>query len=100
MRSITEEQREFVVEELVEGFKHVACNVHGICLVKTLVHSCKGKGKDLLLKNVVAHAVELSQDPYGNYAIQTVVEEWSDQIEQFIGSQNQILPKKLAQMSL
>jgi hypothetical protein len=48
VKTIPEEARLFIVEELVEGFMHVVCNAHGICLVKLLIKHTQGSGKHLL----------------------------------------------------
>lgn len=70
-------------EERVVGFAHeissmdnvllqVACNCHGICVLKALIDKLKTH-RQVLSKSICRLSFELAQDPFGNYAISTLI---------------------------
>ena len=45
-------------------------NNHGLCVVKLLItKTFKVDNRVQLMTKIVKHAIELAQNPYGNYAI-------------------------------
>jgi len=67
--------QEFIFRELRRNICKVACRKLGICVVKKCIRD--PQIKDELLER----SIELMQDPYGNYAIQQIVEVWREAVE-------------------
>ena len=62
---------------IVDNFLTLACNPNGLCLVKKII--VLGYKKDIFPKiqnELIKHALTLIQNPYGNYALQTAIENW------------------------
>jgi hypothetical protein len=60
-----------VFEEVFDRFVELSMNNHGLCVVKLVVaKTTLQENRVRLMQKLVAHAIELAQNPYGNYAIQ------------------------------
>lgn len=58
-------------DEIFERFVELASNNCGLCVVKIIVaKTFKTENRQRLMKKLVVHAIELAQNPYGNYALQ------------------------------
>ena len=69
-----------ILNFITDNFLYLSCNSNGLCIIKKIIlieYKYKGerfnKIKNILYKN----ALELIQNPYGNYALQTVIDNWS-----------------------
>jgi hypothetical protein len=65
----------FIYEDIIENFMILANHMKGLCVVKKTLSQVKKKEylekfKNLIFNNTMA----LVHNPYGNYAIQTVLE--------------------------
>lgn len=94
-----------LLQELTVSDKNllqVSSSCHGICVIKALID--KTKCKHPLFKQfqraLCRLSYELAQDPFGNYALQTMIGAWSDTVEFLIASDGPLLPKKLVELSL
>lgn len=66
-----------ILYEVASGIRSVACNQHGLSIVKRCIsHSRPGAGQQQLLKELAQHSLDLVQDSHGNYAVQHALEEW------------------------
>jgi len=89
----------FIVEESLEKFKELSNSANGLCLIKKVISICR-KHPELvtkLLEKIVESSIELAQNPYGNYAIQLVLDTFST--EQCYGLLNSF-KGKYAQLSM
>ena len=72
----------FIIENLI----YLSNHVNGLCLVKqTLVLQNKKEYYQIIKKTLIERSYELIENPYGNYALQIVIDHWShdDLIEIF-----------------
>jgi len=69
---------DFVFNPIIERVVDVAHHPYGLCVVKKCISQAKksGRHQEMLLRKLAEHALDLVQSPYGNYAIQHVLEEW------------------------
>lgn len=96
--SFTEENRQFAFEEIKEAFLSVSKTSHGLCVVKKLVaNTTKPENRKSMVKFISENAIQLVQDPYGNYAVQEIMERWPEQ--DYIPVINKI-KEKVAQLSI
>lgn len=65
-----------VFEQAIENFMELANHPHGLCVLKVCISNCPRDHRPNLLRELSSHALELVQSPYGNYAIQHVLEEY------------------------
>lgn len=67
-----------MIQELIEEFKFTSSNSFGLCVIKKLLALCikeeYAKFQPSILKEIVSACIELSQNPYGNYAVQITLE--------------------------
>lgn len=68
---------ELLLQEVVRCLRVVAHSPSGLCVLKKCISQSRcGSSQQLLLKELVSHALDLVQSPFGNYAIQHALEEW------------------------
>jgi hypothetical protein len=74
MASFPEQKRAFIFEEVFDQFIDLAKNTNGLCVVKKLVQLMKNSDQaEVLLKKLQENAIDLVQDPYGNYAVTELI---------------------------
>lgn len=74
MTSFIESKRQFIFDEVFEHFIELAKNTNGLCVIKKLVQILKDETQQAHLMQIIAdNAIDLVQDPYGNYAITEVI---------------------------
>jgi hypothetical protein len=61
-----------LVSDLIGHSSDLSRHRLGICIIKRCVHDCRIKDE------ILADVVELIQDPFGNYAVQYVLEIWGE----------------------
>jgi Pumilio-family RNA binding repeat len=89
-----------VFDEVYDRFIELSMNNHGLCVVKLLISKMHDpKNREKLMTKIVKHAIELAQNPYGNYAIQQCFDFWEaeqcqDVIPQFFGKIYQLSMQK------
>ena len=70
-------------DEIYEKFIELSTNNCGLCVVKILVaKTVKQENRKKLMGKLIANAIELAQNPYGNYALQQAFEHWDKEIVQ------------------
>ena len=78
IQSIAEERRSSLNEIILGNIKQLSLNSNGICLVKKYIaNNVIIQNKQKLINALTENCLEISQDPYGNYAIQYILDEWS-----------------------
>ena len=65
-----------VLELVLAHFPELATDKFGIGVVKRSITDAVGSEREELWQVLAPRALELSQDPYGNYAVQHVLEVW------------------------
>lgn len=66
-----------IMRFILDNFLFLANNANGLCVVKKEI-VCENKKENFeeLKKEIVTHALVLIQNPYGNYALQTAIDNW------------------------
>ena len=74
-----EEFQKDIINYICNNFIELAYNANGICLVKKILLMTHKKDLHKRLKNLIHdNALNLIVHQYGNYAIQTILENWDD----------------------
>jgi hypothetical protein len=92
---VTIKKTSFITDQVAFRARQLSCDKLGICLVK----KCLGVAE--IYYALEPHLLDLAQDPYGNYAVQSLVEQWSPRcysavIHQFSGRVAQLSIQKYA----
>mmetsp|Transcript_18289 Transcript_18289/g.32864 ORF Transcript_18289/g.32864 Transcript_18289/m.32864 type:complete len:403 (-) Transcript_18289:69-1277(-) len=92
---LTVKKTSFITDLVAYRARKLSCDKLGVCLVK----KCLGVAE--IYFALEPHILDLAQDPYGNYAVQTLIEMWSPQcyssiIKQFSGRVAQLSIQKYA----
>jgi hypothetical protein len=78
--SFAEINRQFAFDEITDAFHSVSKTSHGLCVIKKLVaNTTVIENRNKLIEFCRKNSVELMQDPYGNYAIQEIMDKWPEQ---------------------
>ena len=75
-----EKHLDYILNFISDNFLFLSNNSNGLCIVKkTIILEYKYKGErfNKMKKNLKQKALELIQNPYGNYALQTAIDNWS-----------------------
>lgn len=77
----------------------VACNCHGICVLKALIDKTK------LYRHQISSLIcrlsrELALDPFGNFAISKMISVWPETVDVLISANGPMLPKFISELSL
>ena len=84
-----------IYDSVLAHFESTCCDKNGICLVKAFLES-QQEGIGTLRSRIIDNAFVLSADPYGNYAIQKLIEVCPASIEQLF--QAKLLPDRFKDM--
>jgi len=96
--SFTEINRQYIFNEIQEAFLSISKNSHGLWVIKKLVSNTSNlANRESLVDFISQNAIELIQDPYGNYAVQEIMEKWSEQNFKTLYSK---VKSKIAQLSI
>ena len=75
-----EKHLENILNFISENFLFLSNNSNGLCIVKKTIileYKLKGERFNSLKKILINKALELIQNPYGNYALQTAIDNWN-----------------------
>jgi hypothetical protein len=70
---VTVKNTYFIIKELLGHVQHLSMDKLGLCVIKKCVKNPQ------IFTEVLGSCLILMQDPYGNYAIQTVLETWKEE---------------------
>ena len=60
-----------------ENIKNLCLDSKGICVIKKMIKtSYKEKYRNVLINSIYKNCIQISESPYGNYAIQFLFDEW------------------------
>ena len=74
-----EDQREEVNKVIFteENIKKLCLDSKGICVLKKLIPTTKNEAnRDILINVIYKNCIQISENPYGNYVIQFLFDEW------------------------
>lgn len=79
LASLSNARRHFIVLEALDKFTELASDANGLCLIKKLLPLTRSDPKlaASVMNKITKSSIELAQNPYGNYAIQVVLELFS-----------------------
>ena len=78
IQCIPEERRILLNDIILTNIKQLAVNSNGICLVKKFIGTNVLPQNKIKISNALTeNCLEIAQDPYGNYAIQYILDEWT-----------------------
>jgi len=70
-----EANREYINDFVINNLSKLCMNANGICVVKRFINSSKDNNiRERLLEKFTSNCLVIVQDPYGNYAIQFIIE--------------------------
>jgi RNA-binding protein YlmH len=59
-----------VFDEIYDKFIELATNNCGLCVIKVIIQKTfKPENQKRMMGKLISNAIELAQNPYGNYAI-------------------------------
>ncbi|XP_010477484.1 PREDICTED: putative pumilio homolog 8, chloroplastic [Camelina sativa] len=74
LQCLSTEDNEFIFEDATKYCIDIATHRHGCCVLqKCIAYSC-GQHREKLVTEISRNSLFLAQDPYGNYAVQFVLE--------------------------
>mmetsp|Transcript_21004 Transcript_21004/g.38906 ORF Transcript_21004/g.38906 Transcript_21004/m.38906 type:complete len:361 (-) Transcript_21004:55-1137(-) len=89
--AMTLRNRDFIVRPVTQFVRELALDQLGLCVVKQIIDSPE------VYKAILPHCLELIQDPYGNYAVQRLLEVWGKTCHTALEAQ---LSSKIVQLSI
>jgi hypothetical protein len=89
--AMTLRARDFIIKPVAEFARELALDQLGLCVVKQLIDAPE------VYNAIVPHCLELIQDPYGNYAVQRLLEVWGKSCH---GALEAHLSVRLVQLSI
>jgi hypothetical protein len=89
--AVTLRSRSFIITPITEFVRELALDQLGLCVVKQVLDAPE------VYRAILPHCLELIQDPYGNYAVQRLLEVWGVTCHGALEAQ---LTSKLVQLSI
>ncbi|OMJ81818.1 hypothetical protein SteCoe_17640 [Stentor coeruleus] len=88
---MTVKNKYFIIKEILGRVKDLAMDKLGLCVIKKCIKDPQ------IFNEILEHCLVLMQDPYGNYAVQNVLETWKEECAfEFISS----IQSKTAQLCI
>jgi len=78
--AVTLPRKDFIVNAIVRHPMQLCCDKLGLCLVKKCIEDARVRDA------LCPHLLELAQDPFGNYAVQVLLDSWGPQVFRAIAS--------------
>ena len=74
---INEIRRNSINNIILKNIKALCLDANGICVVKKFIgNTFLYENKEKIIKLISENCIEIAQNPYGNYGIQYILEEW------------------------
>jgi hypothetical protein len=74
---IKEEDRQFINNTITKNFHKLVFDSNGICVLKKFINGNRNPAiKQQFLDQINKNALEIVQNPFGNYIIQHILDEW------------------------
>jgi Pumilio-family RNA binding repeat len=88
---VTVKNKYFIIKEILGKVRELAMDKLGLCVIKKCIKDPQ------IFTEILEHCLVLMQDPYGNYAVQNVLETWKEECAfEFISS----IQSKTAQLCI
>lgn len=79
MNIMKDKMEEFIVSELIGNLRGLARDQYGICLLNKAIVLCKDEDLKAQVVDILTQdLLKIVQNPYGNYAVSTVVDSWDE----------------------
>ncbi|KAF8053028.1 hypothetical protein N665_1473s0001 [Sinapis alba] len=75
LTSLGPNDNKFVVEVATKNCAEIATHRHGCCVLQCCVANTVGEQRERLVDEISRNALQLSQDPFGNYVVQYIIEQ-------------------------
>ncbi|CAH9078171.1 unnamed protein product [Cuscuta europaea] len=75
------EFNEGIIKEITEKCFQVATHIRGCRMLQLCVENARGEARNRLVFEILANAAMLSEDPYGNYVVQHLLEQNIPKVE-------------------
>ncbi|XP_002961917.2 pumilio homolog 12 [Selaginella moellendorffii] len=75
LQRLGNEENQFIFDAAAQHCVEVGTHRHGCCVLQRCVDFSKGVQKERLVGEIAANALVLSQDQYGNYVVQYILDE-------------------------
>ena len=73
--NFNEEEVDSIISEVIEQFMPLSNHMKGLCVIKKVIQKTTNQEKIRTILDIITeNAMNLVQNPYGNYAIQTALE--------------------------
>jgi len=77
---VDEKDREYINNILLDKILKLIYDANGICVIKKLIHGNKDQLiKQKILSIIEKNCLEIIQNPFGNYIIQHILDEWGSE---------------------
>ena len=70
---VTVKNKHFIIKEILGHVRELSMDKLGLCVIKKCVKDPQ------IFNEILEHCMILMQDPYGNYAVQNVLETWKEE---------------------
>ena len=88
---VTVKNKYFIIKEILGNVRELAMDKLGLCVIKKCVKDPQ------VFSEILEHCMILMQDPYGNYAVQNVLDTWKEECAfEFVSS----IQSKTAQLCI
>lgn len=78
--NIKEIDRVEVNAEVLQNFYNLIYDPNGICVLKKYINGCKNStNRTELMKWILSNVLEVIQNPFGNYVVQHLIDEWGNE---------------------
>ncbi|CAN6464922.1 unnamed protein product [Victoria cruziana] len=74
LQCLDNKHNEFLFDAAAAHCVEIATHRHGCCVLQKCLYHSEGEQRQQLVSEVVANALILAQDPFGNYVVQYVIE--------------------------
>ncbi|CAH8306842.1 unnamed protein product [Eruca vesicaria subsp. sativa] len=74
LQCLATQDNEFIFEDATRCCIDIATHKHGCCILQKCVAYSTGQQREKLITEISRNSLFLAQDPYGNYAVQFIIE--------------------------
>ncbi|ESQ38929.1 hypothetical protein EUTSA_v10001811mg [Eutrema salsugineum] len=75
LNSLGPNDNKFVLEAATRYCAEIATHRHGCCVLQCCISNSVGAQREILVDEISRNSLHLSQDPYGNYVVQYLIEQ-------------------------
>lgn len=80
-RSFDQAKQSFIFDEILANLNQLCLNKNGLCVIKIIIQLTKSPERQIyVIELVLRDLIELVSDPFGNYAVSEIIENWEPAI--------------------